>query len=170
MIKKIKNQLTFISGGKIRKSFLPKIEQRGFTLIELLVVVAIIGILSTIVLVSLNEARMKARDVRRLADLRQVALALEMYYDDNTDIGFPGSSGSNQWSAMESAVESGGYISSVPSDPGINSYEYWVSSNKQEYVLKAVLENDNNRALDDDIDGGDVFDCDCDDPAYCIKL
>ena len=55
----------------------------GFTLIELLVVIAIIGILSSVVLASLNTARSKARDVRRRADLKQVQLALELYYDSN---------------------------------------------------------------------------------------
>ncbi len=58
-------------------------KNKGFTLIELLVVIAIIGLLASIVLVSLNSARAKARDVRRVADLKQVQTALEMYYDTN---------------------------------------------------------------------------------------
>jgi len=55
--------------------------KKGFTLIELLVVIAIIGLLSTIVMVSLNTARMKARDTKRKGELKQIATALEMYYD-----------------------------------------------------------------------------------------
>lgn len=59
-----------------------KINQKGFTLIELLVVVAIIGLLSSVVLISLNTARSKARDAKRLADIRQVSAALEIYFND----------------------------------------------------------------------------------------
>ncbi len=56
---------------------------KGFTLIELLVVIAIIGLLSSVVLASLNTARARGRDARRLSDLQQVQIALELYRSDN---------------------------------------------------------------------------------------
>ena len=55
--------------------------KKGFTLIELLVVIAIIGLLSSVVLASLNTARAKARDSRRMADLKNIQTALLLYYD-----------------------------------------------------------------------------------------
>lgn len=55
--------------------------KRGFTLIELLVVIAIIGVLSSVVLASLNTARAKANDAKIRTDLRQVSTALQLYFD-----------------------------------------------------------------------------------------
>ena len=55
--------------------------QKGFTLIELLVVIAIIGILSSVVLASLSTARQKSRDAKRISDIGQVQLALELFFD-----------------------------------------------------------------------------------------
>ena len=146
-------------------------KSKGFTLIELLVVIAIIGILATIVLVSLNSARQKARDVRRIGDLRQVALALEMYYDDNA--GYPSVTGctSATWDTMATAIEGGGYMTVVPDDPNDSgSYMYMYGSNGTDYVLKATLENLSNSAFDTDVDGT-AQSCDCADATgfYCIQ-
>ncbi len=58
-------------------------DKKGFTLIELLVVISIIGLLSSVVLTSVNSARAKARDARRITDLKQIQTALEFYYDTN---------------------------------------------------------------------------------------
>jgi prepilin-type N-terminal cleavage/methylation domain-containing protein len=56
---------------------------KGFTLIELLVVISIIGLLASVVLVSLNSARRKARDAKRIGDLNQMAKAFELFFNDN---------------------------------------------------------------------------------------
>ncbi len=95
----------------------------GFTLIELLVVIAIIGLLATIVMVSVNSARSKARDVKRAADIKQVALALEIYYDTNgsypTAAAWYGGTG-NCWGTVTDNWVPGlvsTYISKLPLDP-----------------------------------------------------
>jgi len=61
-----------------------KIKQKGFTLIELLVVIAIIGLLSTMAVVSLNSARAKARDAKRLNDVKQMANILSIQATEGT--------------------------------------------------------------------------------------
>lgn len=61
--------------------------KKGFTLIELLVVIAIIGLLSTLAVVALTSARTKARDSKRVADMKQVQTAMELYY--STNVAYP---------------------------------------------------------------------------------
>jgi prepilin-type N-terminal cleavage/methylation domain-containing protein len=124
-----------------------RLNNRGFTLVELLVVIAIIGILAAVVLVSLSSARIKARDSRRVADLRQIALALENYYDDN-----------QQYPASIYGGSLANWMSVVPLDPGPLNPQYGYNTANctpanQRYVLRATLEDENNAALDTDADG-----------------
>lgn len=117
---------------------------RGFTLIELLVVIAIIGILSSVVLASLNSARSKSRDARRISDIKQLQLALELYFDDNSE--YP--------TALNSIGNE--YIGNVPTDPldsGSDSGNYWYyRDTTTSYHLGATLESSDNSALDGDAD------------------
>ena len=91
-----------------------KRNKKGFTLIELLVVIAIIGLLATIVLVSLNNARVKARDAKRKVDLQAIAKAMEMYYYDlNKGTYIISGTGSNGCSCGWFNYEGGSYAKSV---------------------------------------------------------
>jgi len=83
-------------------------------LIELLVVVAIIGLLASIVTVSLTSARAKGRDARRIADIKTIEVSLRMYYTDN------GMYPKNIYGSGASAPDSGlapTYLPRVPTDP-----------------------------------------------------
>ena len=85
--------------------------KKGFTLIELIVVVAIISLLSSIVISSLNVAKQKSADTAKIRVLQEFRTALNMYYNDNGS--YPGST------ATELAKLTGGttkYISSVNSN------------------------------------------------------
>jgi|ETNmetMinimDraft_2_1059921.scaffolds.fasta_scaffold68837_2 prepilin-type N-terminal cleavage/methylation domain-containing protein len=126
----------------------------GFTLIELLVVIAIIGILSAVVLASLNSARQKSRDAKRVADLKQLQLALELYYDDNT----------STYPATLAPLETGGYIPVIAKDPNGVAYSYAALGtipNCTTYHLGATLENANNPALQNDSDHNSTGDTIC---------
>mgnify|MGYP001562473937 CR=1 FL=1 len=124
----------------------PAYRQAGFTLIELLVVIAIIGMLSSVILASLNSARIKARDARRLADLKSIQTAIELYYSDNNSYIVTASGGTTVTSALGSVLAPT-YIQKVPKDPSradntTTGYLY-CSTDVQSYALLADQEKTN---------------------------
>lgn len=133
----------------------PRRSIRGFTLLELLVVIAIIGILSAVVLAILNSARIEGRDARRIADLKEVRNALELYYDDVKS--YP--------AAIDDLVPN--YLTALPGDPlGNASYYYDQLGGGSDYHVGANLEITDHEALDSDedslsdtINGADTADC-----------
>jgi len=142
-------------------------KQKGFTLIELLVVIAIIGILASVVLVSVNTARKKTRDAKRASDIKQVQLALEMYYDSNRQ--YPvaarwyGGTG-NCWGTVTDDWVPGlspTYIAKLPLDPKPTNCGsvYLYGSDGTDYKIIAHVpencENDIYKSIKDPLrDGG----------------
>ena len=113
--------------------------KKGFTLIELLVVISVIGLLASIVLVSMGSARKRARDARRQADIRQIGIAMEFYYSDNSDKYLLTTAGANTVTAI------GTYLSTMPKDPtDVSPQQYtWTanSANQQLYCVYVKIEN-----------------------------
>ncbi|QQG46145.1 MAG: prepilin-type N-terminal cleavage/methylation domain-containing protein [Candidatus Niyogibacteria bacterium] len=153
----------------------------GFTLIELLVVIAIIGVLASVVLASLNSARRKSRDARRVADVKQMQLALELYFD--TEGEYPDAT-------SKLAPD---YIPAVPTDPvGQVAYPYnaytatTISAGNDcdeatetclYYHVGTNLEESTNPALQSDrdvdgdvVDGPDADGCADEASRYCYDV
>ncbi len=101
-------------------------KSKGFTLIELLVVISIIGLLSSVVLASVNTARSKARDSQRKQVLKQFATANELYFNTNSSYA-PTAGWLTNWVPSNNALAPA-YISTISRDPGGNGgvdYIYW---------------------------------------------
>ncbi len=150
---------------------LPVQKKRGFTLIEILVVVAIIGIIASVVIMSLAEAKKKSRDTQRESDLAQLQLALRIYFDANGTYLVNGGGwggGGNGWTSYTNADDSypksivqvlyeGGYLASPdlkdPLDTTYGGYMIFLCDqdargNYRAYSLSATKENEIPSELD----------------------
>lgn len=144
-----------------------KINFSGFTLVELLVVMAILGVLITLVAGGFRSAQLRGRDAQRKSDLKQVAEALELFYDDYGI--YPDESGGRiaacpyspgvggtacVWGEGEFTDSKTVYFKKLSQDPAPSlNYLYRIvpTSNNQKFQLFARLEN----TQDQDCLGGD---------------
>lgn len=135
--------------------------KKAFTLVELLIVIAIIGILSAIVVVTLTDARKKGRDSQRQSNINTVSQALATYYADNHEYPYfncgvtppSGCNGATLYKVgkdgdkgLVSFLKDKGYLSSQNADslkdPLDNlpyQYRYWTPT-PDTYHLTACLE------------------------------
>jgi len=115
--------------------------KKGFTLIELMVVVLIVGLLSGLVVVNVNNSRLNARDAKRIQDIDTINTAIQMYAEANngqypapiaasaSDCGCgcwvisapTGDSNYDRWVVLASATMLQPYTPTLPADP-INNY------------------------------------------------
>jgi prepilin-type N-terminal cleavage/methylation domain-containing protein len=120
---------------------------KGFTLIELLVVIAIIGILSSVVLASMNSARKKSRDSRRMQDLKGLATALELSFDQAGAYPVAATSGGTRivpttGTSVLNALVTGSFLSQLQDDPlpTASNYHYISDASGTSYCLGAKME------------------------------
>ncbi len=115
--------------------------KKGFTLIELLVVIAIIGILSSVVLASLNSARNKGADASVKANLANARAQAEIYYDGN---------GANGYSSVCTATNGIGANVLAAKNAGGDSAAVTAlcQSDGDEWLALADLKNDVSYCVD----------------------
>lgn len=119
----------------------------GFTLVELMMTVAIIAILSSIVYAGLGSSRAKARDAKRVTDIKQIQIALAVYF--NVNRAYPADIYAETGSLKPT------YMSVVPRDPvgsdPDNKYKYagLGSSSCASYHLGTTLEIAGNFILNE---------------------
>lgn len=131
-----------------------RLTRGGFTLIELLVVIAIIAILATIVLVSMAQARLSAREKVRISDIEQIAAGLEIWaavnkrYPSSADGSCTHLTSFGPGGCLQVLVTSG-IFTTLPTDPLSDRtyyYDNWcrvpAGSSDQQYRLWATGEMD----------------------------
>ncbi len=120
-----------------------------FLIVSLILLIPIVGILSSIVLSSLNVAREKGRDARRIADVKQIQLGAELYFDDHSEA-YPQS--------LDELAPN--YLPALPVDPLTGASYLYANCSPTSYHVGTSLEDATAKALLEDNDLGPMCDAD----------
>lgn len=136
----------------------------GFTLMELIIVMAILAILMAMASSNFASSSRRGRDSKRKSDLRNIATALEAYYNDKgaypTGVGGvmvgcgAGDAQNCDWGGQFIDQNNTLYMVQIPEDP-TSSQQYYYTSNGQRYMIYAHLENTKDEGLGVDQTGYD---------------
>jgi len=126
----------------------PQAPQKRFHLFELLLVIAILGLLSTLAIIAIGNAREQARDAARLEDVREIQVSLELYFHDHNRYpeaveavtlgqGNFACLGNSGWAATGCET---GYLANVPSNPTPGGVLYRYVSDGSSFKVEFALE------------------------------
>jgi len=135
------------------KQIMSKQKLYGFTLMELMIVMVLLGILTMVGISSFQSSQLKGRDARRKADLSNISLALEAYFNDQGK--YPADDGNGkikacypdnltvcEWGSVFKDKNETIYMIMMPKDPASQLHYYYdAGTNGLSYQLYARLEN-----------------------------
>ncbi len=140
--------------------------QKGSSIVQLMAVLAMASITVGGVSIGAGEILNQAKDTQRVANLRQLATVLELYYLDNQS--YPHVIGENPQKRFDNLFpQLANYLDSFPTEK--KNYDYQDFNSGQNYILRTLLENPADSYSREDSNDL-VGEIDCSKSSYCIKM
>lgn len=136
-------------------------KRKFFTILELFIVIAIISIIMAVIFMALSEYQARARDTQRLAELREIQHAIELYHLDHgkyptrdaSGFGWYYQTDTASWTSLMSILKK--YLPRPITGPNLNpAHQYYLFSNGKDYKVRVRLERPSHDMVDPLYDGG----------------